>query len=98
MKTGIYELLGLARRAGKIVSGDAAVETCLKKKKGSLLIVAADAPGSLKKYKKWADDVGIMLFVFGEKRMLGNALGLSPRAVILVMDEGFARLISESGS
>jgi ribosomal protein L7Ae-like RNA K-turn-binding protein len=97
VKTEIYDLLGLARRAGKIAAGDTAVEACLKKRKGALLIIAGDAPGSLKKYQQWAADLGIAVLNTGEKRTLGEALGLSPRAVVLVMDEGFSRLILKRG-
>lgn len=93
MKAGFYGLLGMALRAGKIISGDAAVEASLKKGKGKLLIIAEDAPGSLKKFQKWAEDLNLPLLLAGEKIELGKALGQSPRAVVLVMDEGFAKAI-----
>lgn len=93
MKTEIYGILGLARRAGKIVSGEAAVEAHLKKKKGRLLIIAEDAPGRSTKYQQWAADLKIDVLQAGEKAELGRALGLSPRAVLLIIDDGFAQLV-----
>jgi ribosomal protein L7Ae-like RNA K-turn-binding protein len=89
----ILSLLGLARRAGKIISGESQTEAILKKKKGYLLICAADSPGIQKKYEQWAGDLKIPFIVFGTKQELGAALGLAPRAVVLVTDEGFAKAI-----
>ncbi|MEA4901499.1 L7Ae/L30e/S12e/Gadd45 family ribosomal protein [Desulfitobacterium sp.] len=89
----IYSLLGLARRAGKITSGESQVEAMLKKGKGNLLILAEDAPGTHKKYTQWAGDLHIPVLVFGEKQELGKAIGLSQRSTVLVMDQGFAKAI-----
>jgi LSU ribosomal protein L7AE len=83
----------MARRAGKIVSGESQVEALLKKNKGQLLILAEDAPGVKRKYEQWAGDLKIPIIIFGTKQELGIALGLSPRSVILVMDDGFAKAI-----
>jgi ribosomal protein L7Ae-like RNA K-turn-binding protein len=83
----------MARRAGKIVSGESQVEAILKKNKGQLLILAEDAPSVQKKYRQWAGDLKIPIIIFGTKQELGIALGLSPRSVILVMDDGFAKAI-----
>ncbi|HWQ70823.1 MAG TPA: L7Ae/L30e/S12e/Gadd45 family ribosomal protein [Desulfitobacteriaceae bacterium] len=89
----ILSYLGMARRAGKIISGESQVEAMLKKNKGQLLILAEDAPNVQKKYEQWAHDLKIPIIVFGTKNELGIALGLSPRSVILVMDDGFAKAI-----
>ena len=89
----IYSFLGLARRAGKITSGESQIEAMLKKRKGHLLILAEDAPGTHKKYQKWAEDLRLPIMIIGTKQDLGIAIGLSPRSTILVMDEGFAKAI-----
>lgn len=89
----IYSLLGLARRAGKIQSGESQIEVMLKKGKGSLLILAEDAPGTHKKYTQWAADLKLPVLIVGTKQNLGIAIGLSPRSSILVMDDGFAKAI-----
>ena len=59
----IHSLLGLAMRAGKLVSGEDATMLDLKKGKLNLIIVAGDASNNTKKlfndklcrdiYKKW---------------------------------------------
>ena len=89
----IYSFLGLARRAGKITSGESQIEAMLKKGKGHLLILAEDAPGIHKKYTQWAQDLKLPVLIAGTKRDLGISIGLSPRSTILVMDEGFAKAI-----
>lgn len=93
MTERIYSLLGIARRAGKITSGESQVEAMLKKGKGNLLVLAEDAPGTYKKYSQWAQDLNIPVLIFGKKQDLGKAIGLSLRSTILVMDEGFAKAI-----
>jgi ribosomal protein L7Ae-like RNA K-turn-binding protein len=94
----VASLLGLARKAGKIAGGGSGTEAFLKKRRGALLVVAADAPGILKKYGAWMKDVGIPLIVEGSKQELGAAVGMSPLAVILVLDEGFAQAIIKARS
>ncbi|MDR1961919.1 MAG: ribosomal L7Ae/L30e/S12e/Gadd45 family protein, partial [Gracilibacteraceae bacterium] len=91
MNAKVAALLGLARKAGKIAGGGSGTEALLKKRKGFLLVAAADAPNALKKYGAWTKDIGVPLIVEGNKRELGAAVGMSPLAVILVMDAGFAR-------
>jgi len=94
----IQSLLGIARRAGKVCSGEAQIEAMLKKGKGKLLIVAEDSPNTHKKYANWAQDLRLPLMVTGTKQELGLTIGLSPRSAILVMDEGFARAILKARS
>lgn len=96
MNERMKSLLGLARRAGRLAAGDAEVESLMKKRKGFLLLVAEDAPGAQKKYLRWAEDLGIEAIVVGQKADLGSAIGLSPRAAVLVLDQGFAKGILEA--
>lgn len=98
MNERICTLLGFARRAAKVVSGDSQVEAILKKGKGYLLILAEDAPGISKKYDKWAEDLKIPVMVTGTKLELGMAMGLSPRGAVLITDQGFAKAILEARS
>ncbi len=94
----ILSLIGMARGAGKITSGESQVEAMLKKKKGYLLIFAEDAQSAQTKYGQWAGDLKIPILILGTKQELGIALGLSPRSVILVMDHGFAKAILKARS
>lgn len=93
MNARIQSLIGIARRAGKIASGDAQIEAMVKKRKGFLLIIAEDAHGAQKKYTQWADDIKLPVFIMGTKLELGRSIGLSPRSAVLVLDQGFAKAI-----
>jgi ribosomal protein L7Ae-like RNA K-turn-binding protein len=89
----IQSLIGIARRAGKVASGDAQVEAFLKKRAGNLLILAEDAPGAHKKYDQWAKDLKLPVVITGTKQELGHCIGLSPRSAVLILDQGFAKAI-----
>ncbi|WP_075366056.1 L7Ae/L30e/S12e/Gadd45 family ribosomal protein [Desulfosporosinus metallidurans] len=93
MTTRILSLMGIARRAGKVATGDAQVEAMLKKGKGFLLIIAEDAQGAQKKYKQWASDLKLPVLVTGTKLEIGLSIGLSPRSSVLILDQGFAKAI-----
>lgn len=86
-------LLGLARKAGKIYSGESQVETLFKKGKGDLVVIANDSQGALTKFEKWSQDLNIPIIIGGSKEELGLALGMSPRSVVLIVDKGFAEAI-----
>ena len=54
-----FSLLGLCKRAGKLVAGEVAAEQAVRKKQAYLLILAQDAiteKGFAKKLKELADD------------------------------------------
>ncbi|RNC63074.1 MAG: putative ribosomal protein YlxQ [Candidatus Dichloromethanomonas elyunquensis] len=93
MNPKVRSLLGIARRAGKVCSGESQVEVFLKKQKGNLLVIAEDSPGANSKYCQWAKNINIPVLVEGTKEELGLSLGLSPRAIVLIMDRGFADAI-----
>lgn len=93
MNTRVQSLIGIARRAGKIASGDAQIEAMVKKRKGFLLIIAEDAHGAQKKYVQWAKDIALPVFIAGTKLELGSSIGLSPRSAVLILDQGFAKAI-----
>jgi len=86
-------LLGLARKAGKIYSGESQVEALLKKKKGDLVIIAEDSRSALTKFEKWSQELKIPIIIGGSKEELGSSLGISPRSIVLIADKGFAEAI-----
>lgn len=101
----VYALLGFAQKAGKLVSGDDSVFVALGKKKLKLVIVAEDlSDNSRKKFdqklyaadKEKKRDAGTAVFTFGTKVSLGHAIGKSPRGLIAVMDENFAKAIAKN--
>lgn len=91
MTPKIKSLLGLAKRAGKVYSGESQIEALLKKKKGELLIIAKDSTNALTKFQRWSQDLKIPVIIDGSKEEIGISIGMSPRSAVLIIDKGFAQ-------
>lgn len=92
----ILQIIGLAARARRLVSGEDVCQRQLRAGKGALCIVAEDASDNTK--KRFSDICGyrrIELVFFGEKEELGKFTGKGIRTVIVVTDDGFAGKIKE---
>jgi len=90
----ILNLLGLAKKAGKLVTGEDSVILSLQKKETKLVFVAKDASiQTIDKFEKkcfFYKVECISIFTCDE---LSNAIG-SDRKVIGVTDSGFANAIN----
>lgn len=92
----IYSFLGLATKAGKLLSGDETCERALKSGKVYLAIVAEDASDNTKKkFKNMCSYRHIDIRCFGEKELLGRFTGRAVRSVIAVTERGFAERLKE---
>lgn len=92
----VTNLLGIAQRANKIVSGELAVERFVQSGKAKLLIVAGDASaGTKKKYTDMAKFYQIDLLILLSKQTLGECIGKSYRAAIALGDSGFIKALSK---
>lgn len=91
-----YSLLGLCKKAGKLCGGEVAAESAIRKKGIALLILAEDASeNTKKKFRNSAAYYKIPLIEVGDKANLGRAIGDEYRAIIAVMEEGFAKKLSQ---
>ncbi len=72
-------LLGLAAKAGRVVSGEFATEKAVKAGKARLVLVAGDA-----------SDYKVPIYLVGTKEELGGAIGKDYRASLGVTDDNFA--------
>ena len=92
----IYNLLSMAQRANKVVSGDFAVEKAVQGRKARLILVAGDAAEETKKnYQRMADDAEINVYYLFDREELGHCIGKDFRAVAAIMDKGFADALSK---
>ena len=91
-KTG--QMLGLAKRAGKIAGGQFQAETALKSGKAALVVIAGDASENTRKHFSdmcaWRD---VPCMVYGTLDSLGRCLGSDQRSVAAVTDPSFAEAI-----
>lgn len=92
----MYQFLGLARKAGCLLSGSEQVRDGLKHKKGTLLLIAEDASErTAEELRTMAERNRIAWRIFGEKEKLGQALGKGVRTAVLVTDSGFGKAVCE---
>ena len=87
----IMNLLSMAQRARRIVSGAFAVEQALKAGKAELLVMAADAAEESKKNMlTLADKYKVPYVEALDRDLLGSCLGKEYRAAAALTDAGFA--------
>ena len=87
----IYSFLGLAAKAGRVVSGDESSERAIKAGKVQLVIVSCDASSNTrKKFSNMCTYRSIDLRIFGDKDNLGKFVGKDKRTVVCVLDKGFS--------
>lgn len=94
----VLQLLSLAKRAGKVSSGEFKTEESVKLGKASLVIIAGDASeNTKKKFQNMCDFYNVPIMFYADKELLGHYIGLEFRASVAVTDEGLSRkIISES--
>ncbi len=92
----ITNLLSMAQRANRIVSGAFVVEQAMKKKQAVLVFLAGDAAEESKKnFKNLADKYKIPYAEGLDRETLGACLGKEFRAVAALTDEGFAKKLGQ---
>ena len=92
MQDKVLSLLGLAAKAGKLVTGGFSVEEAVKSRKAHLLILADDAQhNTVKKFTDKCRSHNVPLRFYGSREQLGGALGKESRACVAVTDRGFAQ-------
>ena len=92
----IYGILGIAAKAGKIVSGFDSIQEAVKKKQVSLIIVAKDTSEKTQKEMRFTcEKYGIPLVVFGNIEGNSHAIGKRNRAIIAICDSGLAKKFLE---
>jgi ribosomal protein L7Ae-like RNA K-turn-binding protein len=92
MNIQVKNLIGLAQRAGKLLSGEGTVESAIRRGKVKMLILAEDASANTKKvFINLAGGAHIPIHVFGTKIELGAAIGKSHRSVVAITDINFVR-------
>jgi len=90
-----YKMIGLAARAGKVVSGSDAVIGAIRSGNVKLLIITKDiSRNSLDKILKNTGTEEMTCYSFGASDELGYALGKPDRTVAAITDKSFADGIS----
>ncbi len=92
MDSKVLRMIGLAQRAGKVITGTELCEKAVKSRKAKLVILAREAsPSTVKIFENLPVDI-----VFVESReLLGKYTGKKSRTVAVITEEGFARIIKK---
>ena len=91
MQDRVLGMLGLAEKAGALVSGGFSTENAVKSGKARLVIVSEDAQkNTTSLFENKCEFYGIPLRRYGTKETLGHAIGKGERSCLAVTQEGFA--------
>lgn len=89
--------LGLAQKAGKLISGDAKVEAAIKTHKAKLILLASDAAQKTgQNITILAEKANIPYIEIFDKEQIGFAIGKSPRASVAILDNNFVKMIKKA--
>ena len=92
----LLSLIGLAKRARKVVSGEFSTEKSVKSGKSHMVIVSEEASDNTKKmFTNMCTHYKVPIYLFGTKDGLGHAMGQEFRASLSVEDAGFAKSMAE---
>ena len=92
----LLSLIGLAKRARKVVSGEFSTEKSVKSGKSHMVIVSEEASDNTKKmFTNMCTHYKVSIYLFGTKDELGHAMGQEFRASLSVEDAGFAKSMAE---
>lgn len=92
----ILSLIGLAAKAGKVVSGEFTVEKALKQQRAFLVLIAEDASANTKKkFRDMSTYRRIPIYFLYDKSRLGHAVGKEYRASLAITDRNFAGAIQK---
>lgn len=97
MMTGnkVLSRLGLATRAGKLISGEEVVLKAVRSGEAKLVILAGDASdNTTKKIKDKCNSYSVPLVIGFTRFDLGSAVGKPERVLFAVTDKGFADMLA----
>ena len=87
----VLNLIGLATKAGKTVSGEFSTERAVKSGKACMVIVSEEASDNTKKKcANMCTYYQVPIWFFGKKDELGHYMGKETRTSLAILDEGFA--------
>ncbi len=90
----VLSYLGLCKKAGQLVSGEFMTINAIKDGSAKLVIVGTDvSDNSLKKVKDKCDYYHVPYILMSNKETLGHSIGSEIRAMIAILNDGFAKAI-----
>ena len=95
-RDSVLSLITIAKKAGKIASGEFQTETAVKSQRAFLVIVSEEASeNTAKKFRNMCEFYETPIYFYGEKEALGAAIGCEFRASLAVLDQGLSGSIQK---
>lgn len=93
-----YSMLGLCRKAGKLLAGSFSVEKSVVSSKACLVIISEDASNNTKKkFINLCKSKNVPYLILGYKEDIGKSIGKSDTAVVGITDANLSnKLITEA--
>ena len=96
MNKKLLSILSICQKAGKIISGDFAVEKALQDGSALYVIITEDASDNTKKkFQNKAFYYKVESVVYGKKEVISHSIGKVNRTVFAILDDGFCSKIKE---
>ena len=93
----VASVIGLAMKAGKVVSGEFQTEKAVKSRKAYLVVLAGDASDNTKKkFKDMCSYYHTPYCIWGDRELLGQAIGREFRASLAVTDKNLAEVVKRT--
>ena len=90
----ILGMIGLAKRAGKTVTGEFLCEREIRSGRAKLIIIARDiSDGARKKIIDACNHYGVKYVDFADAERLGRSTGADARMAVCVIDDNFSSAI-----
>lgn len=90
----VLNMIGLAQKAGKVVSGEFMTEKAVKTGTACLVILAEDASDNTKKkFRNMCEFYEVDYREYAPKDHLGHSMGKEFRASLAITDEGLAQAV-----
>ncbi|MEG0369154.1 MAG: ribosomal L7Ae/L30e/S12e/Gadd45 family protein [Hungatella sp.] len=90
----VFNLIGLATKAGKIASGEFSTEKAVKDGKACMVVISEEASDNTRKmFTNMCTYYQVPIYFWGKKDELGHAMGKESRASLAVLDVGLAKAI-----
>ena len=95
-KPKLWNSIGLAMRAGRVVSGDFAAEKAVKGGRSHLVLLDALASAkTIERYRGYASRAGVPVILIEN---MGRAIGRPAHMVAVVTDAGMAQMILKANA
>lgn len=90
----VYNLIGIAQRAGKISSGVTAARTSLIRNRACILLMSEDISSNSREIlMKSCNKLNIPWIILGSRYELGNSIGKAYRVALTINEAGMAGAI-----